>query len=82
METKAGKNVAKKLNSLKNYGYFVVLDTLGINYDAIGRFTIPSLRVTKDRGEVYFIGDDKIELSEKDFEEVTFTYVKKKLELR
>lgn len=56
-------------------GYHTILEELGIKHPGYRRFTIPKLYNIK--GELFFIGDEQIELEEDSrFEEVTLSYIR------
>lgn len=78
--TKIGREAAKKLRNLPNWHYPKIYQVLSIKeQDHVGRFTIPELRITEDKSEVFLITDDRVKLDKADFEEVTQTYVEEKL---
>jgi len=80
--TKLGKKIYEDLNNLQNWSFHKIFDVLNIHVETIGRFTIPGLYLSKDEKEVYLKVDFKVELDEKDFEEVTVTYVNKMLGIK
>jgi len=91
-KTKEGKIINKALEDLPNVFYDRVYKDLGIDAKNAGRsFSIPYVmeavlqkpsETTGDpleEKEIYVQIDEKIELEEQDFEEVTTTYVRKML---
>ena len=79
---KAGKEIAKKLNELKNYSYHKIEQTLGFKTELNGRFTVPKLRKSKNKKIIFLIVDSKVKLNKEDFKEVTITYAHKKLGIK
>ncbi|WP_341221893.1 hypothetical protein [Polaribacter atrinae] len=80
--TKAGKEIVKKLDELPNFTFEKIAKVLDIKLISSGRFTIPSLRISKNKKHIFLIADDRAKLKAKDFKEVTITYVNKKLGIK
>ncbi len=77
--TKEGKELSIKLLNLPILLYMQVYDILGLPDNRSGRFIVPNIYISEDKTEVYLKIDSDFELSEIDYEEVTLTYVNKKL---
>lgn len=79
VRTKEGKAVAELLEPVVVY-FEKITDALNISFSAYGRFTIPKLYRSKDKQELYLVLGREVDLSDDtDYEEVTESYVNKKL---
>ncbi|MGJ8760354.1 MAG: hypothetical protein ACSHXA_07390 [Polaribacter sp.] len=72
----------KKLDELPNFTFDKIAKVLDVKLISSGRFTIPSLRISKNKKHIFLIVDDRQKLKSKDFKEVTITYVNKKLGIK
>jgi hypothetical protein len=80
--SKAGRMIAKKIEELPNYSFQKIAHVLDVKIKCIGRFLIPSLRISKNKKHVFLIVDSKVKLNKKDFKEVTISYANKKLGIK
>jgi hypothetical protein len=79
---KKGKELDKKLEQLPNYSFNKIEQTLGVSLVSSGRFTIPKLRISKNKKHIFLITDTRSKLDKKDFKEVTLTYANEKLGIK
>ncbi|WP_313265135.1 hypothetical protein [Sphingobacterium sp.] len=77
--TKEGKELANTFNSQIKVDYDLVPNSLGLILDNLyGKFTRPSIYMSRDKSEVYICLDDRYDLSEDpQFKEVLLSYVEK-----